>query len=1066
MTLADSSDVPVEPIKSVNDKRKYRSIKLTNGLTALLITDQDSDDVEDEKEETVSDDGEEESEDGESGDDADGEDSDMSVDEGDDENEGSKKPAKDSPSEKLSAAALCIGQGSFSEPDDIPGLAHFLEHMVFMGSEKYPDENDFDMFIRKYGGSDNAFTDCERTVFYFDIQRQQFYDGLDRFAQFFISPLMKQDSVDRETKAVDSEFDMSTASDNAKKQQLMGTTAAPGHPMGKFMWGNTKSLKEDPAANNIDIYERLQTFHKNMYSSHYMTLAVQSRHSLDTLEKWVREIFAPVTHNGKDKPSFANLESPFNNDRFYKMYKWVPIKNVHQIEVTWVLPCQLQYYRTKPLHYIGWLTGHEGKGSILSYLRKKLWALKLDSGNGETGFEHNTTMASFSINVTLTDEGLDHYQEVLSVLFEYIQMLRNEGPCERIWSEIKTIEDNSFRWQEQREPMDYVEKLCENMQLFPPEHYLTGEDLLMDYDSKVIAECLNCLVPSKANIMLVSKRFEESGECTEKEKWYQTPYNAVNIPDDWISQWADIQPRPEFHLPAANEYIASDFSLKEVEEKLNTEYPTAIVDTPQGKLWYKKDSKFKVPKAYIHVHLISPVVNKTALDAVLLDLFILILEQNLAEVAYAADVAELSYSFKPTDIGLVVKVSGFNHKLPKLFETIIDYLSGFKVDQDVFGAVKETLTRTYFNQMIKPSKLNREVRIEILMQSYWTVVSRRQMIDDVTLPMLLGWVEQFKSRLMVETYFHGNLLPQECKDMYGYVLEKVKCRVLPGYALADRRVVELPTKDSYVRVKTFNEGDCNTGITNYYQTGPGTLHMAVVNELLNMQMEEPCFDILRTREQLGYGVFSYHRDTCGILGLSVTVQSQTSTASMSELNDHIENFVKEFGKMVADTTQELFDTLIDTLVKLKRCEDSNMGEEVDRHWNQILTQLYFFDRIPKEITEIGTLKLDEYKAWYKTVMMANDNRRKLSVQISAYDKTPNEESGDKDTQKFKDKPTSVTSSGDTSSVISKEWTLSYESVSDILSQSGGRAIGIDDIQKYKDNLNILPVSRIVSQEKS
>ncbi|ELW65468.1 Nardilysin [Tupaia chinensis] len=80
----------------------------------------------------------------------------------------------------LSAAALCVGVGSFADPDDLPGLAHFLEHMVFMGSLKYPDENGFDAFLKKHGGSDNASTDCERTVFQFDVQRKYFKEALDR----------------------------------------------------------------------------------------------------------------------------------------------------------------------------------------------------------------------------------------------------------------------------------------------------------------------------------------------------------------------------------------------------------------------------------------------------------------------------------------------------------------------------------------------------------------------------------------------------------------------------------------------------------------------------------------------------------------------------------------------------------------------------------------------------------------------------------------------------------------------------------------------------------------------
>lgn len=58
----------------------------------------------------------------------------------------------------------------------------FSPSVVFMGSEKYPAENGFDAFLKKHGGSDNASTDCERTIFQFDVQRKHFRDALDRWA--------------------------------------------------------------------------------------------------------------------------------------------------------------------------------------------------------------------------------------------------------------------------------------------------------------------------------------------------------------------------------------------------------------------------------------------------------------------------------------------------------------------------------------------------------------------------------------------------------------------------------------------------------------------------------------------------------------------------------------------------------------------------------------------------------------------------------------------------------------------------------------------------------------------
>lgn len=68
----------------------------------------------------------------------------------------------------------------------------------------YLQENDFDAFISKYGGYSNAVTGFERTTFHFSIQQKHILPAIDRFAQFFIKPLMKREAITRERKAVES----------------------------------------------------------------------------------------------------------------------------------------------------------------------------------------------------------------------------------------------------------------------------------------------------------------------------------------------------------------------------------------------------------------------------------------------------------------------------------------------------------------------------------------------------------------------------------------------------------------------------------------------------------------------------------------------------------------------------------------------------------------------------------------------------------------------------------------------------------------------------------------------
>ncbi|MEQ2190199.1 hypothetical protein GOODEAATRI_033396, partial [Goodea atripinnis] len=126
---------------------------------------------------------------------------------------------------------------------------------------------------------------------------------------------------------------------------------------------NAQTLKHEPREKLINTYERLRDFWRRYYSAHYMTLAVQSR------EPWA----APL------KPSVDHL---------------------------------CVSLRVKPLHYISWLIGHEGAGSILSLLRKKCWALALFGGNSETGFDQNSTYSIFSVSITLTDQGYQNFYQV------------------------------------------------------------------------------------------------------------------------------------------------------------------------------------------------------------------------------------------------------------------------------------------------------------------------------------------------------------------------------------------------------------------------------------------------------------------------------------------------------------------------------------------------------------------------------------------------------------------------------------------------------------------------------
>ncbi|KAM9796044.1 nardilysin-like isoform 2-T5 [Syngnathus typhle] len=1013
-TSQDSAEDPEDPeiIKSPSDPKKYRYLRLTNGLRALLISDlsaadgktEDAGADEDDKDdEDVADSGEGSDEDDE---DDEEEEKDSDFEELDEDNGAKKKKS----SEKQAAAALCIGVGSFSDPDELPGLAHFLEHMVFMGSRKYPAENGFDAFLKKHGGSDNASTDCERTVFQFDVQKKHFREALDRWAQFFICPLMIEDAVDREVEAVDSEYQLAKPSDSHRKEMLFGSLAVPGHPMSKFCWGNAQTLKHDPKERGVNTYQCLRQFWARFYSAHYMTLAVQSKETLDTLEQWVREIFIHIPNNAEPAVDFSHLPRPFDTPAFNKLYRVVPVRKVHALTISWALPPQGQHYRVKPLHYISWLIGHEGSGSILSMLRKKCWALALFGGNSETGFDQNTTYSIFSISITLTDQGFCYFWQVVHLVFQYLKMLQTLGPQQRIYEEIQKIEDNEFHYQEQTDPIEFVENICENMQLFPKEDFLTGDQLMFHFDTEVIGAALSSLTPERANLLLLSP--EHEGHCQLREKWFGTSYTVEDIPAEWAQRWAsDFELNPELHLPAENKFIgvsfknkkathlcicvtplliyffsslpssASDFTLRP-SDCLDSEFPVKILDNQLGCLWYKKDNKFNIPKAYIRFHLISPVIQKSSENLVLFDLFVNILAHNLAEPAYEADVAQLEYKLVAGEHGLVVRLKGFNHKLPLLLKLLVEHLAEFTSCEGVFAMFLEQLKKTYFNILIKPERLGKDVRLLILEQGRWSLVEKyRAAVAGLSLQDLLDFAGQLKAELYVEGLVQGNFTGTESKEFLHYFTEQLHFRPLPAEVPVSFRVAELPVAHHLCKVKSLNKGDANSEVTVYYQSGLKKLREHTLMELLVMHMEEPCFDFLRTKETLGYHVYATCRNTSGVLGFSVTVETQATKFSTEFVEAKVEEFLHSFGERLRALTEEAFSTQVTALIKLKECEDAHLGEEVDRNWFEVLTRQFLFQRLNMEISALKDLTREDLLSWFAK---HRDSARKLSVHVVGF----------------------------------------------------------------------------------
>ena len=147
------------------------------------------------------------------------------------------------PSAEYASAAMCVDVGASHDPQDLPGLAHFCEHMLFLGSAKYPEESAYKKFLALHGGRSNASTSMDRTVYQFEVLDAHMAEErcnyllqhpstltalllpcvqvLDMFAQFFVAPLFTESATERELKAVDAEDSKNRTNDGRRILQVV-----------------------------------------------------------------------------------------------------------------------------------------------------------------------------------------------------------------------------------------------------------------------------------------------------------------------------------------------------------------------------------------------------------------------------------------------------------------------------------------------------------------------------------------------------------------------------------------------------------------------------------------------------------------------------------------------------------------------------------------------------------------------------------------------------------------------------------------------------------------------------
>ncbi|MDA0976976.1 MAG: insulinase family protein [Proteobacteria bacterium] len=872
-----------EIVKSPNDQRDYRYLELENGLKVVLISAPDAD---------------------------------------------------------KSAASMTVFRGSFDDPADRPGLAHFLEHMLFIGTEKYPEPDGYFSYVQSHGGSSNAYTSSDHTNYFFDVSHDAFPEGLDRFAQFFISPLFQQEYVDREKNAVNSEYQLQLKEDGWRGFAVEKVATNPAHPVSQFNIGTLETL-------DGDVYDALIRFFQENYSANQMGLVVLSNQSLDELEPWVSEMFAPV-ENRNLEPVERSMPV-FKPGQLPATLRYNNIREEYGISYTFPIPSLKGLYRKKPAQYVSNLIGHEGDGSLHKLLTHKGWITSLSAGEGMID-DSNSVM---SINIELTPAGAEHVPEINGYLFTYLDMLRQRPAEAWLYQEQATVAELAFRFREETQAINAVRTIAPNLREYPAEDLLIAPYLMEEFDPALIRDVVSSLRRDNVLISVSSPGYEGS----ETERWFGVSYDLEVGSLDIAAASSDM-----FTLPAPNPFLPDSLELVEGDDKK----PMAVIDEAGVEIFLDTDIEFGVPRAVTNVSIRNADGLVSLGNAARSQLYASLVQDNLNALAYPALLAGVSYQIAAPPRGFRISIGGYHDKQLVLLEEVIERLLTLDIDPERFRVLKEQQLQDLANTRRERPYQQVYGRLKDELQTAnWTAEDLADALEPVTQDDLMAWRDRVFEAASVQVMLVGNVTNARVSDVRALLADHLTLKAVP---VAEPGVLPVTTTKT---IELDIDHD-DAAMVLFAQDDADSLADRARSALLVHLISPGYFSSLRTEQQLGYVVSAANPVMREWGGVGFIVQSPV--AGPQVLRDRTLEFMAAQVDKLATMSEEEFGANKAGLITRLLQRDKNLAQRASRYWLDLDRGNLEFNTNQQLAEQVSKLTLEDVTAFLDDVLLKLDER--------------------------------------------------------------------------------------------
>ena len=854
-----------------------------------------------------------------------------------------------------SAAALAVNTGSNDDPLEHQGLAHFLEHMLFLGTEKYPDVSDFDNFLGSNGGYNNAYTASDHTNYQIEVRHEAFAGALDRFAQFFIAPAFNADFTSREVSAVNNEAMRHVQNDSRRLTAVVRELYQAGSVEAKFSIGNKDTL----ARATPDV---VRSFYRRHYSAQRMALALAGTASLDELEKLARQLFAAVPRHALSDTGVDAAFLPRKNA--LRLAQIEPVKEVRQLNLEFVLPATRPDFASKPDQLLTELIAYPGPGGLVTSLKQEglINALSADI------WERTGSYGSLMLQLSLTPAGQPQYRHVLQQVLGYLAFLRSAEFPAAFYQDHARVAAINETYKDRGEGAELATRLANQALFYPLEVAERAGDVWGKPSEPAYRKLLAALEPDNLLVTLMAKGVP----VQRRERYYDIGYSYS---EDAGAAFAALTQAPgpgTFTLPGSNRFMPGSVALL-------AERPLALIDEPGLALYYAQDTEFQRPQSSLVFRFVPARAVASADSSALLQLFDLCLRDFLEPALGDAQTAGLDFNAEVSLEGIKFSITGFGDSPVRLASYLASQLRSFTCAPQRFDALKEAMLRGLRSyDQTEAFKLAGDRRDALSREFYYLPSEQVSATAAATWPSVRALARSFMDQGKLEAVVHGHLTPEAAVGVTRAMAAGFASKGVAETALLRRRHLEIAPGENV------QDGGAIAGVNSAFvrdyllpQDSPATLASAV---LLANFFGDAFYSELRTKQQLGYIVGSAASASVRQRYFCFIVQS--SDYAPAELRARAEAFIATLPALLAASSAEQWDTLVAGARSTLAAKPKNMGEKAERFfalaytyggdWQRRQATLDALDQLTQaQAAALLAAVLDPARARQRSVLLAS-----------------------------------------------------------------------------------------------